>query len=329
MWIDSNGTSLPPDWGCYRTDAGVVSYARPFVDDAGDDAAVDASADAGTDATTTPDAGADAGESGEDAGPDSGPVSSTDYLLHLVDFSSLQAPLGATVDLFWGGSIAGAPIAQTSAVTDSTGIITYHPPVGQLTLSYRIHPSTDAGAYDQEALYWYNLEIVPPGVDAGTAGAGQLESNSISVSTAQALITAVLGSQPPQANLATVVTAARDCQNRDVTGAQLHLIDAVTGQDVTAGTSGPAAPVAFYFLNNIPDTTCTYTNNSGGKAIWAIINAPVNQPGSTHTYTLQMWGRMLPTDPAGGSLISSANVELYAGGNSVARVFKQGLPAAN
>jgi hypothetical protein len=342
---DDGGTSIAPDWSCYGTDAGVGSYARPLVDDAGgDDAAADASdaasPDAGTDAeatdAATPDAGSDAGEStGSDAGT---------YYLHLADFSTLQAPVGATVDLFWGqpfnsgAAVSGQSAAETYVGVPSSGLIPYHPPSGLLTLSYYVHPSNDAGTYDQEPVYWYNLEVVPPGVNAGTAGNGQLESNSVSASTAQALVTSVLGSQPPQANLATLVTAARDCQNRDVTGAQLKLIDGLTGQDVTAGVSGPAAPVGFYFLNNIPDTTCTYTNNSGGKAVWAILNAPVNAgPGVTpnadggapHPYILQMFGRTKDSDPAAGILISSTTVELYPGGDSVARVYKQGLPAAN
>jgi hypothetical protein len=342
---NGGGTSLTPDWTCYPATS-TNSFDRPFVEDAGDDASSDASdaaaADAGTDAATTPDAGPG---TGEDAGTDSGTVLSTDYLLHLVDFSTLQAPVGATVDLFWGegapnnsnptAAIAGQPVAETFMVAaDAGGIIRYHPPPGLLTLSYYIHPSNDAGAYDQDPLYWYNLDVVPPGYDAGTAGNGQLESNSISVSTDVALITSVLGSQPIQSNLAALVTAARDCAGNDVTGAQLKLIDGVTGQDVIAGASGPAAPVAFYFLNNIPDTTCSYTNNSGGKAIWAIINAPVNEgagidAGAAHPYVLQMYGRMTSSDPATGTLISSVPVELYPGGNSVARVYKQYLPAPN
>jgi hypothetical protein len=224
-------------------------------------------------------------------------------------------------------------VAQTSIV-GADGKVTYHPPAGQITLSYRIHPSNDAGVYDQEPLYWYDLPIVPQGVNAGTAGNGQLESNSITVSTETALITSILGSQPPQANLAVLVTAARDCQGNDVTGAQLKLIDGVTGQDIAAGASGPAAPVEAYFLNNIPDSTCTYTNNSGGKAIWSVLTAPVNEvsgvdAGAAHPYVLQMYGRRTASDPASGALISSVNVELYPGANSIARVYKLSTPAPN
>jgi hypothetical protein len=328
---DSNGNEVAPDWTCYFPDAGQGSFFHPitFVGDASDDGGDAASDDAGTDSSAPVDSGTDSStppvDSGTDSGApatdggDAGSVASGPYSLHIVDFSTLAPAGGATLDLFYGDSTNGTPDIA-GATLDSSGVLQFTPPTNPkpLVMSYFLHASST-----QAPVYWHDVIVVPPGVNAGQSGNGRAEANSVSLSTQTSLITSVFGSQQPNANAAVLVTAARDCMANDLQGAQLKLVDA-NGNDVATGT-GATDPRGFYFVNNIPNETCTYTNNNE-RSIWALANAPVDPTGKQ--YSLQMWGRMNDSDPPNGRLIDTVPCELYSAGISIVRPYKQRLDKA-
>jgi hypothetical protein len=326
---DSNGNQVPGDWSCYLDDAGATFFDLDDASsDAGDAGTVDAGGPTQDAGNPTPDAAPPPPEdAGTDAaGPppdgDASPPPPETYLLQLLDFSTLAPPSGSTVSVFWGESVLGD--AAVTGALDEAGVLSFAaPPAGTLNLSYHLFANST-----QAAVYWHGAPIVPPNVDAGAIfGNGRTLANSVSLATQQALITSVFGSESAQANLAVLTTAARDCQGRDVTGAQFTLVDGATGNSVTAGASGSAAPRGFYFLDNFPDINCTYTNNEG-IAAWAMANAPVNEQGSLHQYTLQMSGRRSTNDPATGVLLGSVDCELFSAGISTERPYRLSLSVA-
>jgi hypothetical protein len=295
-----NGTQIAPDWSCYAPDASFLFRPRPFDteggaeagDDGGEDAAV---LDAGTDAPPV-----DAAPPPPDASvPDSAPppdASSNDYVLSLTDFVTSAPPVGASVDIIWGGSTLSTP-AFTGTVDDGGLLFFPPPPAGQQLMTYHL---TGAG---EAPLYWTSVVIVPP--------PGRTVFQSLLNSSRTVLIQSILGSQQPSANLSLVVTGAEDCQYRDVTGAQFQMIDTTTGQPVKTGTAQDD-PRSFYLENNLPNTLCTYSSNQG-RSVWAMINAPADTKGR---YVLQFSGRMGDGPPV---VIDQYPVESYAGTVSVMR----------
>jgi hypothetical protein len=312
----ANGGQAPPDWSCYT---GTNFFFRPLDTDGGDDAAVDAS-DAGQDANVAIDAGTDSAvppdaSPPEDAGPNP-------YRLHIDDFSSGQPPVGSTVNIYWGQSTTPATPDFVGAVDDAGMVFFPPPPANTAYLSYRLLASSD-----EEPIYWQGQPIIPPGKSTLYLGSGQTEGNSVSTTTDETLLTSVFGSETPQRSLASLVSASIDCQGNDVEGAQMSLIDEATGAAVPVGTTS-GEPRAFYFINGIPNSRCTYTNNVA-RGVWTMANAPVNEPGSTHSYVLRMTGRMNETSPATGETIAETPVELYSGGITLALPRKLTGPAPN
>jgi hypothetical protein len=112
----------------------------------------------------------------------------------------------------------------------------------------------------------------------------------------------------------------------DLQGAQFALIDDATGQPVATGTSS-GDPRSVYFTNDIPNARCTYTNNVA-RGVWAFANAPVNEPGNTHSYTLVMSGRMYESQTAPVK-VGSAPAQLYAGSGSLMRPYDLSGPPPN
>ncbi len=315
------GAQMLADWSCYAP--GANSYFRPLDVDAGDDAATDAgsdaASDAGQDSSTPVDAGTDSAVPTDASPPDANVP--TPYSIHIIDFSSGQPPVGATVDLFWGESTQATTAFE--GIVDDAGILAFpQPPAGTAYLSFHL-----LGSSTQEPMYWQGQPIVPPGVNAPFLGNGQTEGNSVSVQTRDTLLTSVFGSQAPREDLAVLVSAAIDCSGTDVQGAQFTLIDQATGLAVATG-SNAGDPRAFYFINDIPNSRCTYTNNIA-KGVWSMGNAPVNEPGSTHPYILRMSGRMTESDPPEGVPIHDKAVELYSGGISLALTRKLRGPPPN
>jgi len=305
-----DGGQMAPDWSCYA-DGAVGSFIRPFIGDDGGDAALDAA-----DAAASDDAGPSSDAGGDSAVTDSGTTpdaSAGSYRLHITDFSSGQAPVGATVDIYWGTATLGN-VAFTGTVDDA-GIVDYPTPPAQTTsLSYFLHPSST-----ELPFYFLSAPIIPPGLNTALLGDGQIEGYSTSAATYANLVSAVFGEgETPSTALAVVTGAAIDCQGNDVQGAQFALIDDATGNAVATGT-GSSDPRATYIVNNLPNESCTYTNNIA-RGIWALANAPVNQPGSTHSYSLQMSGRFTDsqTEPV---VVDKFPIELYPGSITNGRAY--------
>jgi hypothetical protein len=275
---DTNGNQIAPDWSCYGPgDAGFLDLGDGSDDaaDANDEGPPDASIADASDAAVVPDANPppDAAPPPDAGVPDSG---ASTYALHLIDFSTSAPAVGATVNVMWG-PLTNAPIAFTGTA-DGNGTLFYPaPPQGTFVLSYKV---SGAGQFP---LYWQSLPIISP--------PGQSESYTVLQTTYQVLTESILGSEKPNASLSALNTGARDCQGRDVQGAQFELIDGNTGKAVPSGTSVGSARVV-YLYNNLPDALCTYTTNSP-RAVWAMVNAPVNLgPGvPAHPYTLRFLGK--------------------------------------
>ena len=129
------------------------------------------------------------------------------------------------------------------------------------------------------------------------------------------LLTSVLGSQSPNTSLADIVAGAEDCQGRDVAGGQFQIIDTQSNNAPIQSSTTPGQPRSAYLQNNFPNPVCTYTSNAGGRAVWTMINAPVDTSGR---YMIQFSGKTSPGQGA-VSLLAQYPVESYAGAVTVQR----------
>jgi hypothetical protein len=320
-----DGGQIAPDWSCYGPDAAALFVPRlvPLTEDAGDaeaddagDAAVDA-ADAGEPADSSVDSSApdssapDASTADSSSGSDASTGDGGDtYELELTDFVTTQPPVNATVDIYWGGSPAADGTYAYRRQTNSAGAVFFPPPPANTPLmSY--HVSNALGDAGQTSLYWISAIIVAP--------PGATKFNSLATSSLSDLVTAVLGSETPNPADSVLVTGACDCQYRDVTGGQFQMYDP-SGNPVNGGTN-TGDPRVVYLQDNLPNTSCTYTSNQGGRAVWSMINAPVSNPTSANPYTLKFMGRMSASQTT-AQVLATYPVETYAGGVSVMRAFK-------
>jgi hypothetical protein len=314
MTVIVDGGQVAPDWSCYG-DASFLFRPLPDEADGGEDASDAADASSPVDAADSAPP-IDASPPPQDAAPppDASPDAGADYVLKLTDFVSGAPPVNATVSIVWGTETT-APAAFTGTV-NSQGLLYFPPPPPNTPiLSYYVEPTSDGDAGPGEAaLWWVSAVVVPP--------PGATSFNSLTVDNLNSLTTSVLGNSKANKNLASIVTAADDCQYRDVIGGQYILIDDATNQPVPTGT-GPGDARAFYLQDNLPDTECTFTTNIGGRSVWSMINAPTNvavgaTSPPTHTYHLQFWGRMFASQTA-AVLIDSTAVESYPGTVTVVR----------
>ena len=153
-----SGDQIPGDWSCYGPDASFLfvpspsSPPSPF-DDGGvdaDDGSDSSDAEIPDTALPPPDTGTDApivdanppppdSSVPPDAAPppDAGPYT---YALSLTDFLTSVPPVGATVDITWGGSSLGAK-AYTGTVDDAGLLFFPTPPAGQQLALGRHRPS--------------------------------------------------------------------------------------------------------------------------------------------------------------------------------------------
>jgi hypothetical protein len=307
--LGDSGTQVEPDWSCYATGAEFLFHPVPMDTDGGDggDAATDdgAAPDAGADTSPPIDATPPVDSSAADSSPPPDAAVANDYILHLTDFVTGAPPVGANVDILWGpsrvGDGGGAKAAPDfSGTVDDAGLLFFKPPPsGTNLLTYEV-----TGAAQSDFIWLGAIIVAPP---------GQLNANSVATSSRAELLTSVLGSQSPDPNLALLVTAAEDCQYRDIMGGQFTVIDTTTGQPVATGTS-PGVARAFYLENNLPNTLCTYTTNNG-RSVWSMINAPVDTSGR---YKIQYSGRMYASQTA-PVVISEYPIESFAGASTVLR----------
>jgi hypothetical protein len=300
---DSNGNQVAPDWSCYSG-----ASLAPFDVDGGDggDAAGDDGGDAAADAA---DAANDAAsEAGGDAGTDAAPPGDAGPMLKLsvIEFVTHQPVGGAHIELHFGSDTGNTP--DFIGDTDDGGILSFPFPTNDAgVLSYY---ATGPTLFDVQ----FFSQPITKNVQGTTLG------YSITKSNTQILIAAVLGSEPEDTSKAILVAAARDCQQRELRGAQFVLMDDDAQQPV-AGSSTPGGVRLNYFNDQgLPDPRCDFTSN-GNQAVWAVLNAPVNMPGHTHNYSLHLSGRQSESDTAPHEIFAGP-IELWANAGNVARPFK-------
>jgi len=301
MWQDTSGNLQPPDWSCYAADGAFASPPTPFVADGSDEEAV-------------PDAPPDAPEAGSpeasvpEAGTEAGPTTDT---FQLTDFTTHFLVTGATIDLFYGNTLANGATPDLTATTSSTDAgpgglagFLFPPPPGEV-FGYRVKARTASPAL-QEVVQLDNLTPVP-----GTTFPG----NSITLSAFQTLVAGVLGTANTAAGTAVVVTGARDCAAHELLGGTFQLLDDTTGQPIPTGM-GPTDVHEIYFgTDNFPHPECTHTVSSP-IALWGAINVPVGG-----TLRLEFWGRMTASDTAPVK-IDSRVLELIANDIMIERAYR-------
>lgn len=316
--LNGSGEQVPADLSCYETDASFLAPIQVALLDDGGDAATDAAdadidaADADTDAADAagPDSGGDAeADAGADSGGDAGPATTT---VQVLEFVTKQATDGISVKVFYGKSVAGTP--KYTGTTAGGGLLTFpSPPSDVKTLSFNASGTgyTPVNLYDTPIL-------APP---------AKTIDYTISNGDTAILVSAVLGSEPLSPAKTILVSAARDCQARDMRGGILELVDDATGQVVTSDKSTGGARVVYFNDTGLPSTTCTYTTNVS-QAVWSVLNAPVNMDAtgtSTHSYSVRMRGRRTAAD-AQPVLLNQVPIELWGGAGNVVRPYKQTPP---
>jgi hypothetical protein len=309
----TTNAEVTPDWSCYANpEAGFLDLdAGTDADDAAadtSDAAQPDSADAGeSDSATASDAPNEASpsdEAGVDAGPDAAGAATT---LQINDFVSHAAVEGASVDYFFSPrTVSGTP--DLSGTTDKNGQISFPLPAANPLFAYRVKAtSTLVGLIEYD-----NIAVKPPAFAQGYSAT----NNGVSL-----LLAGVLGSSPQAANSSIIVVGVRDCQEREIRGALVELVDGNTGNAVPTG-KGVGDMRTDYFLGGLPNTKCTFTNDD--QALWGAVNAPVNMPGNTHPYRVRVSGRKQGgTDPV---MINEIPIELWPNQIIIPRAYKATPP---
>jgi hypothetical protein len=305
MWQDPSGNLQPPDWSCYAADGAFASPPTPLLADGSDEEAVpDAPPDVPE--ASAPETGAP--ETSTEAGTEAGPTTDT---FQLTDFTTHFLVTGATVDLFYGNTLANGATPDLTGTTSTTDAgpgglagFLFPPPPGAV-FGYRVKARTASPALE-EVVQLDNLTPVTGGAFPG---------NSITTSEFQTLVAGVLGTANTAAGTATIVTGARDCASHELLGATFVLVDDATGMPVPTG-NGPTDVHEIYFgTDDFPHPECTHTVSSP-IALWGAINVPVG--GSLH---LEFWGRMTDSDPTTVK-IDERNLELIANDILIERAYR-------
>jgi hypothetical protein len=242
------------------------------------------------------------GHSDVDAGPSAAS--------RLVTFRLGPAQIGpligeVTIDFFFGPSTLGAPAVTHRSALDVDGL-TFGVPMTVETLSARIHPSANANpmlSVPEFREYGFSLRSAAPVIEGYLALQASVD-----------LIASFLvyPGQRADPERAMIVALVRDCQGREVSGAQFALFDGDSDMPV-ATDSTARAPRTNYFQFALPSTTgCTFTSND--QAAWVMIDAPTNvstsSDSTTHSYRLRLSGRMHATD-ATPVVIGERDIELF------------------
>jgi len=319
--LDDKGSQVAADLSCYEADAAFLAPIHTsLLDDAGDadtdaaDADVDAAdgeaPDTGTDAAIT-DAGSDAQiDSGTDAGP------SATTTVQVLEFVTKQATDDILVKVFYGKSVTGTP--KYAGTTANGGLLTFPaPPSDVKTLSFNASTADGGAAYTPVNMYDTPI-LAPP---------NKTIDYTISSVDQAILVSAVLGSEPLSPAKTILVSAARDCQARDMRGGILELVDDATGQVVTTDKSTGGARIVYFNEVGLPSTTCTFTTNVS-QSVWSVLNSPVNIDAtgtSTHSYSVRLRGRRTKADPQ-PVVLNQVPVELWGTAGNVVRPYKQTPP---
>jgi hypothetical protein len=313
-----------PDLSCYEADAAYLMPMPLLGDDGGDDADTDGDVDAGEDASDAgaPDTGTDTGVDsgpGTDSGTDAGTDAGTDggaggYSVNVLEFVTRQPTDGIAVQIYAGPSALGTPFF--SGTTSGGGLLNFSIPNG-MAVPQTVTFSSAGTGYTPSNLYDTPLIPAPnPTIDY-----------TISSSNFSILAASILGSEPLSATKTVIVSAARDCQARDMSGAILELVDAETNTVITTDKSPGGARVVYFNTTGLPDTSCSFTNSS--QAIWTVLNAPINVDSAsktiTHKYSVRMSGRRSLSDTA-PVVLNTVPVELWGSVGNVVRPYKQSPP---
>ena len=264
----TTNAAMEPDWSCF---------------DAPDD---EAAADAGT--------AAHAATESIQFRLGIGPLSDAPDLAQRI----LTFTMGVTVDLYFGASTLGKPAVTR---TFDQYMVSVDVPSGTPSLSARIRPLERAMA---------GLSIVESreyGIPLPSAATGAAAEAAFTVRDSRKLAAnLVLEGGQEDLTKASLVALARDCRGRDVSGAQLELIDGATNLPLT----GEARSAYSRFA--LPDPTCTFSNAE--QPAWWMVNAPVNTSGATktHSYRLRLKGRMRTGDRA-PVVFGETELELFPG----------------
>ena len=216
-----------------------------------------------------------------------------------------------TLDVFHGPSTLGAP-ASTLVLHGDQRAASIEVPAGVSSLSTHVHAlGTASPQLDVAELREYDVRIPASGV---------VEASAYLTSMVALAAREVLGGGTPDPALARISADVRDCQGRDVGGAQLELIDGATGEPVPTG--GEAGPRSAYSHFAIPDASCTFT--TVGRAEWLMVDAPVNVGAGVRTRSLRLRlrGRMRAEDEQ-PVIFGEREVELFAGGTTIVRPYRQ------
>lgn len=263
-------------------------------------------------------------EKGVDLEPDWSCYDDTDAGLSLADAGTRSTTFtadgilpgllaGVTVDFFFGASTLGTP-AVTRVFGPDAGSVSFDLPASTSSVSVRQHALARADATRSLAeLRQYDLLVPPVGEP--------IQSYLVLNGSRDLIVNLALGGEREDPEKALLMSTARDCRGRNVSGGQFELIDGETNLPVETSTA-PSAPRVSYFRDALPSTSCMFTSND--QAVWVLINAPVNVSAAKkqHSYRLRLKGRRSETDVS-PVVLGEVEVETFAGVVSLVRTHRQ------
>ncbi len=206
------------------------------------------------------------------------------------DFISNQGVADIEVELYEGESIVG----KTPFFTDFTKGVSHHADDASLNVGefWFPHPFAPLLSYRVKEKANIAKEFVGFG-DEVPEPPGRIVGSTLSPASYQQLASfavPIAGWSPP-ADLGIVVGPIRDCQGRDVGGAQIKFFDEQTGQQIAAG-EGERDVRYIYFDSSYPNDKCNHTDHR--QSLWVIANAPANAAGDGlgKQYRVEYWGRL-------------------------------------
>jgi hypothetical protein len=180
-----------------------------------------------------------------------------------------------TVDFFLDSTTLGMP-AVTRVFDQTTGMLTFEVPAGTTTVSARIHAlMRDMPGFNVVDLRQYYLPIPASAVIEGDFLVRDMRALGVNLA---------LGGGQEDPTKALLVSNARDCSGRYVSGAQFELIDGETNLPVPVSTTSGGTHVS-YAQVALPSTNCTFT--SSDQAAWMLGESEVELfPGGTSIVVL-------------------------------------------
>jgi hypothetical protein len=210
----------------------------------------------------------------------------------------------AMIDQFFAPSALGKP--AYSGIADAAGRLMFPAPAGTERISLHVHAVADPMNPIGEIVDTYAFDVPfawPPHV---------VKASAYVTVAVDATIVNVLGSAELGDKTKAILYAnVRDCQGRDVGGAQVELIDVATQAPVAVGTAA-CQPFGVYGRFALPDTTCTFT--TAQRSEWMLLNAPVNVSNGavSQAFKVRAKGRMRASDVE-PVILDERPVELHSG----------------